>query len=157
MEGGGGRGPSMLFKGGFFGFFLFVYVNQHCSICRPSDSAVPEDAGIASRISTAWHQDALTTRLDLIHRTIHLSDYQNPKHAIPQSTHRVEIATFWRTFHHDGKLAQPGEGAWGFTPTPFHYIYHHVYTVVVLYVSAERAGTFPYFNSTPTCTLCAAP
>ncbi len=40
--------------------------------------------------------------------------------------HRVATATFWRTFHHDGKIAQPGVGGGGFTPTLFHYIYHHV-------------------------------
>jgi hypothetical protein len=39
--------------------------------------------------------------------------------------HRVATATFWRTFQHDGKLTQAGEGG-GCTPPPFHYIYHHV-------------------------------
>jgi hypothetical protein len=33
-------------KGGFFGFFLFMYDIQHCFICRPSDSTVSEDARI---------------------------------------------------------------------------------------------------------------
>jgi hypothetical protein len=37
------------FKGGFFGFFLFMYDIQHCFICRPSDFTVSEDAGIESR------------------------------------------------------------------------------------------------------------
>jgi hypothetical protein len=32
-----------LYKGGFF---LFMYVIQHCFICRPSDSTVSEDARI---------------------------------------------------------------------------------------------------------------
>jgi hypothetical protein len=31
-------------------FFIFMYVIQHCFICRPSDSAVSEDAGIEPRI-----------------------------------------------------------------------------------------------------------
>jgi hypothetical protein len=43
----GPRSPS--FKGGFFGFFLLMYVIQHCFICRPSDSTVSEDAGIEPR------------------------------------------------------------------------------------------------------------
>ncbi len=30
----------------------------------------------------------------------------------PQSTHRVEMAAFWRTFHHDGKIS-PGCWGWG--------------------------------------------
>jgi hypothetical protein len=35
-----------------------------------------------------------------------------------QSSHRVAIANFWRTTHHDGKSALTGEGG-GCTPTPF--------------------------------------
>ncbi len=37
---------------------------------------------------------------------------------VPQSTQRVAIATFWRTFHHVGKLAQL---VWvgGARPSPF--------------------------------------
>jgi hypothetical protein len=69
--------------------------------------------------------------------------------------HRVATATFWRTFQHDGKLTQAGEGG-GCTPTPFHYIYHHVQRVVV-YAPAMRADTLPYFSSTPICTLWFAP
>jgi hypothetical protein len=38
----------------------------------------------------------------------------------PQSTHRVAMATFWRT-----QSAQPGESG-GCMPSPFHYIYHRV-------------------------------
>ncbi len=33
-------------KGGFLSIFLFMYVIQHCIICRPSESTVSEDAGI---------------------------------------------------------------------------------------------------------------
>ncbi len=36
-------------KGGIFGFFLFMYVIQHCFICCPSESTVSEDAGIEPR------------------------------------------------------------------------------------------------------------
>jgi hypothetical protein len=36
--------------GDFVGFlFIFMYVIQHCFICRLSDSAVSEDAGIETR------------------------------------------------------------------------------------------------------------
>jgi hypothetical protein len=35
------------FKG--FIFIFFMYDIQHCFICRPSDSTVPEDAGIEPR------------------------------------------------------------------------------------------------------------
>ncbi len=31
--------------------------------------------------------------------------YKYIKYLMPQSTHRVAIATFWRTFHHDGKIS----------------------------------------------------
>jgi len=63
----------------------------------------------------------------------------------------VATATFWRTFHHDGKLAQDGEGG-GCTPTPFNYIYHHVYKVIV-YAPAE--GRYTHHISTLTlCVLC---
>jgi hypothetical protein len=44
----------------------------------------------------------------------------------PQSTHRVAMADFWRTFHHYGKIS-PGCWGWGgggCTPNPFHSIYH---------------------------------
>jgi hypothetical protein len=46
------------------------------------------------------------------------------------------------------KLAKAGEGG-GCTPTPFHYIYHHVHSCGVrLYGPAERADTlYPYMYS----------
>jgi hypothetical protein len=46
-----------------------MYVIQHCFICRPSDPTVLEDAGIEPRI-VATQPDALTTRLDVIHRNM---------------------------------------------------------------------------------------
>jgi hypothetical protein len=49
---------------------------------------------------------------------------------ISQSTHRVAMTDFWRTFHRDGKISP---GWWGgrmhahLPPSiPFHSIYHHV-------------------------------
>ncbi len=60
-----------------------------------------------------------------------------------QSTHRMAMATFWRTFHHDGKIS-PGWWGWGVhAPTPFHYIYHHVQSCGVQYVPADRVDTLP--------------
>jgi hypothetical protein len=46
-----------------------MYFIQHLFICRPSDSAVSEDAGIEPRLLRLWYwqSDALTTLLDLIH------------------------------------------------------------------------------------------
>ncbi len=54
------------FSGGFFR--IFKYFIQHCFICRPSYSTVPEDAGIEPRTVATWHwlSYALTSRLDLI-------------------------------------------------------------------------------------------
>jgi hypothetical protein len=51
-----------------------MYNILHCFICRPSDSAVSEDAEIEHRTvaTTALLSDALTTRLDLIHARLDL-------------------------------------------------------------------------------------
>ncbi len=58
-----------------------------------------------------------------------------------QSTHRVTIATFWRTFHQDG------------TPSPFHSIYTIPKQSCGVCSSWEGKYTPLYFSSTPTCTL----
>ncbi len=63
-------------KGDFFNFFLFMYGNQPCFICRPSYSTVSEDAEIEPRTpgqlrQRHWLSDALNTRLDLIHIQAH--------------------------------------------------------------------------------------
>ncbi len=44
-----------------------------------------------------------------------------------QSTHRLALATFWRTFHHDGKFS-PAWWGWGVhaDPLSLYSIYHHV-------------------------------
>jgi hypothetical protein len=49
---------------------------------------------------------------------------QSASQSMPQreSVNRLEIATFWRAFHHDGKFS-PAWRWWGCTPTPFHSIY----------------------------------
>ncbi len=47
--------------------FLFIYVIQHCFICRPSDSTVSEDAGIEPRtLSYIYIKNVymMTNRLD---------------------------------------------------------------------------------------------
>jgi len=36
-------------KGGFFGFLLFMYIIQHCFMCRPSDSTLSEGAEIKTQ------------------------------------------------------------------------------------------------------------
>ncbi len=41
-------------RGDFLDFF-FMYVVQHCFICRPSDSTVSEDAGIEPRAVRRRH------------------------------------------------------------------------------------------------------
>ncbi len=54
----------------YIGFLLFICVIQHCFICRPSESSVSEHAGNEHRTVATWlwQPDALTTRLDLIHK-----------------------------------------------------------------------------------------
>ncbi len=51
--------------------FFFMYVIQHCSICRPSDSPVTEDAGIEPRTVatvalTARHSNLLARCITFI-------------------------------------------------------------------------------------------
>ncbi len=54
-----------------------------------------------------------------------------------QTTEYTGKATFWRTFHYDGKISPDCP------PTLFHYIYH-TYKVEE-YAPAERADTLPPF------------
>ncbi len=58
----------------------------------------------------------------------------------PQSTRRVAIATFWRTFHHDKKKLPNLLRV----PTPLHCLYHHIQSCGV-YAPAERADALPIF------------
>jgi hypothetical protein len=58
-------------KDHFLDFFI-KYFSLHCFICHPSDSTVPEDAGIEPRtvvILWLWRSHVLTTRLDLINHS----------------------------------------------------------------------------------------
>jgi hypothetical protein len=50
------------FLRGMFGFFLVMYVIQHCFICRSTDSTVSEDAGIEHRTVAAWHWQSDSAR-----------------------------------------------------------------------------------------------
>jgi hypothetical protein len=62
-----------------------------------------------------------------------------------QSTHRVATATFWRIFHHDGKISWWG---WGVNAHPPLTIFTITYKVAV-YAQAERADTLPLFHLYP--------
>ncbi len=68
---------------------------------------------------------------------------------IPRSTHRVAMAmaTFWRTFHHDGKISRPWWGWGGARPIP----YDHKQSCGV--PSSSKGRYPPYFFSSPLCTL----
>ncbi len=69
---------------------------------------------------------------------------------IPQSTHRVPMATFWRTFHHDGKII-PAWWGWGCTPTPLSL---YLPSRTKLWCTIQLRGQIHYyFYSTPICTL----
>jgi hypothetical protein len=66
------RGTAGIFKRriltvGFLNIFS-MYVTQHCFICRPLDSTVPEDAWIEPGVvaTLTRESDAFTTRLYLI-------------------------------------------------------------------------------------------
>ncbi len=50
---------------------------------------------------------------------------KNIKMGLLHRLHIVATATFWRIFHMMEKFAQAGEDG-ECTPTPFHYIFHHV-------------------------------
>ncbi len=72
-----------------------------------------------------------------------------------QSTHRVAIATFWRSLHHD--VNQPSLVRLGGARPPPSGL-SAITSKVVMYAPAERAdpqtlSKYPYFSSTPICTL----
>ncbi len=59
----------------------------------------------------------------------------------PQSKHRVAIAAFWRTFHHDGKI-RPGWREWRVHAHPPPPLFTITYKVAG-YDPAERTDTLP--------------
>ncbi len=68
---------------------------------------------------------------------------------VPQSTHRVAIADFWRISHHDGKIG-PGWWGWGSArPTPFT-LFTITYKVAcsACTLQLRRKIHYPYFIST---------
>ncbi len=73
---------------------------------------------------------------------------------LTQSTHRVAMATFWRTFHHDGKISQPGEG-WEGGARHGHPLSLHLPSRTKLQCTLLLRGQIysPYFYSTSICTL----
>ncbi len=62
----------------------------------------------------------------------------------PQSTHSVAMATFWPTFHHDGKISPAWSGGGGGARPPPFTISTFTYTVAVS-APAERANSLPLF------------
>jgi hypothetical protein len=67
---------------------------------------------------------------------------------------RLTIATFWRTFHHDGKIspALVRVGGWRMPlPTPSHYIYHHVQSCSVC---SSWEGRNTHISTLPLYVLC---
>ena len=69
---------------------------------------------------------------------------------IEHRVHRVAMATFWRTFHHDGKI-NPAWWGWGVHARPFH---STITSKVMVYAPAERADTLPYISPLPLYVLC---
>jgi hypothetical protein len=62
-------------------------------------------------------------------------------------THRVAMATFWRTFHPDGQInPAPFD--------PFHSFYHHVQSCGVRTLQLKGQIHSPFFYSTTIRTLC---
>ncbi len=57
--------------------------------------------------------------------------------------HRVATATFWRTFHHDGKISPGWWGVWGARSPPF--TTSSITYKVVAYAPDEMADTLPLF------------
>ncbi len=70
----------------------------------------------------------------------------------PQSTHRVAMADFWSTVHHDGKIS-PGCWGWGEGARPSPFTLFTITNNVAVYAPAERADTLPVFHLYPICTL----
>jgi hypothetical protein len=66
--------------------------------------------------------------------------------------HRVAMATFYGTFHNEGKSAQAGEGGGSRRP-PLFTISTITYKVVLYMLQLRGQINFPYFSSTPIRTL----
>jgi hypothetical protein len=55
------------------------------------------------------------------------------------------MATFWRTFHHGGKSAQPGEGGGGGGARPPPFTLSTIMSKVVVYAPADKADKLLLF------------
>jgi hypothetical protein len=62
-----------------------------------------------------------------------------------QRTHRVAMATFWRTFHHDGKIIPATGEGWGEGASPSPFTISTITYKVAVHAPAERAETLPLF------------
>ncbi len=65
--------------------------------------------------------------------------------------HRAAMASFWRTFHHDGKIRP---GWWGWRVHDHHLSLYLPLCTKLFVVSALGQIHSPYFSSSPVCTLC---
>jgi hypothetical protein len=96
--------------------------------------------------------------LCLNYREIYCTRYTVETNIFTHRVHRVAMTTFWRTYHHDGKISPACMVTVGRArPPPFNV--STITSKVVVYTPAERADTLPlppsvYFSSTPICTLC---
>jgi hypothetical protein len=66
-----------------------------------------------------------------------------PRYCHSHRVHRTATATFWRTFHHDGKISL-GRWGWGGARLPSYTISTITYKVV-MYAPAERADILTLF------------
>jgi hypothetical protein len=93
-------------KGACLDFTFFIYVIQHCFICRPSESTGSEDAGSEPRTVAKFALTARrsTTRIDLIHysaRSHPLFGYRSHPHFIistPSFIHFFLLTSFHTSF-----------------------------------------------------------
>ncbi len=73
-----------------------------------------------------------------------------------QTTEYTGTATFWRTFHYDGKIC-PDWWGWGCSTSPPPFTVSTIMYKVEVYAPAEKAYTVhyksPYFYSTTICSL----
>ncbi len=70
----------------------------------------------------------------------------------PESTHRVAMATFWRTYPHDCKISPAWWGWRRMHALPFHSIYRHEKSCGVR--SSWEGGYTPHISTLPLYVLC---
>ncbi len=91
-------------------------------------------------------EDACTVIIQL--GCVNADTYQFTVHLLQTSLRNLSwaMATFWRTFHHDGKISPAWRGE-GHTPSPFNFIYQHEQScgVTLVYPPTKRVDTLPLF------------